>query len=84
MGRQAIITKYHAATGARGSRVSATASAGRLYTPWDDGLSVDANHARAARAFAVKYNWHGNWHGGGMPNGTGNVYVVSDDDGWTT
>ncbi len=84
MSRQAIITKYHGATNARGSRVSATAAAGKIYTSWDDALSSEQNHDRAARAYAVRYSWHGRWHGGGMPDGSGNVYVQVDGEGWTS
>ena len=36
---QAIVTKYHGATNFKGSRISATAEAGRIYLSWDDSLN---------------------------------------------
>lgn len=83
--RQAIETKYLAATGHRGSRVKATAQAGSVVLVWDDALDVDDNHRRAAMALAEKYNWptkDGRWVGGGNAAGTGNVYVwcIEQDD----
>ncbi len=46
----AVITRYHGATDARPSRVSARAGRHRLVTSWDAGLGVVDNHERAAQA----------------------------------
>lgn len=77
--RQAIVTKYHGPTDKRYSRISATATARRKYVDYDQGLSVDANHKRAAEALATSLGWKGEWYGGGMPNDTGYVFVCRTD-----
>lgn len=73
--RQAIVTKFLGPTNSRGSRIKATASAGSIIVPWDYGLGIDDNHRAAAKALADKFGRGGTWIGGGMPDGTGNVYV---------
>lgn len=75
--RQAIVTKYHGPTNKRGSRVSATAQAGRIYVEWEDGLGIEANHAAAAEAFARKWGWFGKWVQGGLPDGS-HVHVIRE------
>ncbi len=72
---QAIVTKYLSPTNHRPGRVKATASAGSLTVEWDHSLGIDANHAAAAHALASKFEWGGDWFGGGMPDGNSNVYV---------
>lgn len=71
---QAIITKYHGPTDRRGSRVSATAAAGRVYLAWDDALNSEQNHAAAAHALAAKMEWTGPRYGrlvsGVLPDGS--------------
>ena len=67
--RQAIETKYHGPTNYRGSRVSATAEAGRIYVPWDYALGIEENHRAAAMAFRDKMKWGGIWVGGGTRAG---------------
>lgn len=62
--RQAIETRYHGPTNYRGTRVSARASAGRIFLAWDHSTGIEENHARAARALAEKYGWRGEWVGG--------------------
>lgn len=74
---QAIVTKYIGPTNTRGSRVKATAAAGTITLPWADNLNSEENHSAAARALANKFGWGGAWHGGGLPNNSGNVYVSS-------
>ncbi len=76
--RQAIVTKFHGPTNTKGARVSAKCQAKRIFVSWDDGLGVDENHAVAARMLAQSLGWGGNWRGGGLPDGTGNVYVCED------
>jgi len=77
--RQAICTKYHGPTNYRGSRVTASAQAGRLTISWDDALDVDANHAKAAEAFRAKLGWSGTLRGGALPKGDGYCFVLCDD-----
>lgn len=77
--RQAIVTKYHGPTNYRGSRVSATAQAGRITLGWDDALDTNANHDKAALALCARYGWTGKLAGGGMPDGRGNAYVILDE-----
>lgn len=66
---QAIVTRYHGPGNVRGSRVSATAQAGRIYVDWDDALNQDDNHEIAARLFAQKFNWAGKLAHGVLPSG---------------
>lgn len=54
---QAIRTRYHGPTNARGSRISAEADAGRIYVPYDHALSLSGNHEAAAREFANRLGW---------------------------
>ena len=84
--RQAIVTKHLGPTNHRGSRVKATAQAGSVTVPWDDALNSEANHDRAAKALAQRYGWleGAGWrmYPGEMPDGTGNVYVLTDAEGY--
>ena len=75
---QAIVTRFHGPTDHHGARVSARAQAGRKYYPWDDALDTDANHDAAAGTFARALGWldRSQLVGGGMPDGTGNCYVL--------
>ncbi len=73
--RQAITTKYIGPTDSRGARVKATAQAGSVTLSWDHALDTDDNHLAAAKALQKKYGWTGTLCGGGLPNGSGNVYV---------
>ncbi len=78
---QAIITKYIGATNTKSARVKAIAQAGSLTLSWDDELGIDDNHFEVAKAFAEKFGWLKNGLclvGGGMPDGTGNCYVLVD------
>lgn len=76
--RQAIATKFLGPTNSRGARVKASAEAGSLTVSWDYALGIEANHAAAARALALKLGWSGHWHGGGLP-GSGFVFVLRTD-----
>lgn len=64
---QAIVTKFHGPTNLKGSRVSATADAGRIVLEWDPALNPDGNHLAAAVAFAKKFGWKGRIVGGSLP-----------------
>ena len=57
------------------ARIAVRAQAGRMTVPWDDALSDDENHCRAAQAFADKWGWEGELIGGGLANG-GRVFVL--------
>lgn len=73
--RQAIVTRYAGPTNHRGSRIIVRAQAGRMTVPWDDALDVADNHRSAARAFAQRWDWAGEWMGGAMPDDTGYAFV---------
>jgi hypothetical protein len=81
--RQAITTKFIPPTDTRGSRVKATAAAGSKTLYWDHALNIEDNHAAAARALANRFEWSGNWYGGGLAR-EGFVFVCDDGDGFTT
>jgi len=79
--RQAITTKFLGPTNFRGSRVKATCQAGTLTVQWEDAWDVEKNHTHAAEALASRLGWIGDdsdWQlvGGGLPDGTGNAYVL--------
>lgn len=70
--RQAIVTKYHGPTDTKGSRVSATAAAGKRWFDWDDALNPEENHCGAATRFASGFSWLAQGEtlqGGGLPDG---------------
>ena len=73
---QAIQTKYLGPTDVRGSRVKATADRGSIILSWDDSLNSSENHLRAAKEYATRARWPGNWAGGGL--GSGYVFVLTD------
>lgn len=75
---QAITTKYLGPTNHRPGRITARCSAGSCTVEWEHGLNPDDNHARAAQALIAKLNWAGDWYGGGLPDGKGNVFVQTD------
>lgn len=74
--RQAIVTKFHAATNTYDARVTATCQAGRVTLPWNDSLDVPDNHTAAAKALQAKFGWSGKLAGGAMPDGTGYCFVL--------
>jgi hypothetical protein len=76
--RQAIQTKYIGPSNFRGSRVKASAEAGSITLHWDHALNSEENHTRAAKTFADKYGWSGNWHIGALP-GRGYAFVWADE-----
>lgn len=76
---QAITTKYHGPTDFRGACVTARAAAGRKTVSWDYALGIRENHAAAAQALAEKLNWSGVWVSGGLPDESGDVFVIVAD-----
>jgi hypothetical protein len=83
---QAIVTKYHGPTNTRGSRVTAIADAGRVTLPWNDALSMEANHDAAALALCAKFGWNVPHYGkylqrGGMPKSSPYAYCYVSTGG---
>ena len=74
---QAITTKYLPATNTKPSRIVASAQAGRLIVSCDGNYGTMTGHEHAARAFAEKFGWHGQWVGGSVRNGD-SVWVCVD------
>ena len=60
----AIETRYHGPTNTKGSRITATANGNRLTIGVDNAVSVEDNHAWAARELARKLGWKGRLIGG--------------------
>lgn len=54
---QAIVTKYKSPTNTTGSRIIASAAAGRKSVPYNSALTLDANHIEAANALMAKLGW---------------------------
>lgn len=77
---QAIITKYIHPTDTKQARVKASCQAGSVTVSWDHALDVDGNHDAACEALRKKLHWLAPHYGphvsGGMPDGTGNAYVI--------
>ena len=66
--RQAILTRYHGATNCRGSRISATCAAARIFVSYDHALNPGGNHEAAARKLAEKLEWPWIYAGGTLPS----------------
>lgn len=75
--RQAIMTKYVAPTNTKGARIKAEASAGSLFTNYNEDLSIEENHRKAAYLLAKKFGWerYNSFIGGWMPKEQGCVFV---------
>lgn len=78
---QAIVTKYHGPTNTRGSRISATAEAGRIMLSWDYALNGSDNHKAAAQALVDKMGWtveagYPSLVGGALPGNAGYCFVM--------
>lgn len=87
--RQGITTRYLGPTNTKGSRIKAIARKRDGWGPEmsltrhrSGGLSVEANHASAAKELATKLGWSGLWIAGGMPTGDGNMYVCLGQALW--
>jgi len=61
---QAIRTRYHGATNARGSRIVAKSEGGSIIMPYNHALNIEGNHAAAARLLLAKMNWSGVYSSG--------------------
>ena len=71
-----ITTKFLGPTNHRGSRVKATGPLGSITISWDHALNISANHDAAARAYATKFDAHGEALRD-CPDGGGFVYVYA-------
>lgn len=67
---QAIKTKYIGPSNTRGSRVKATAAAGSRTMAWDHRLNDCDNHTAAAKEYAQRMEWTGEWFGGMTEDGS--------------
>ena len=76
---QAIETSYAAPTNHLGSRVIATALAGRHVHHWDYSISHTDNHLAAAEALRAKLDWPSIKAGGATANGY--AFVTSTLEG---
>lgn len=83
MMRQAIITKYLGPTNSLASRIKAKAAAGSVTVSWNYGRSIEHNHQEACAALVTKLGWGPieDWHGGGLPDGAGYVFVLVEREG---
>lgn len=63
---QAIKTKYHGPTNSKGSRISASCEAGRIYMPYNHALGLYENHATAAALLIEKLGWGAHQYVGGQ------------------
>ena len=76
---KAIVTKYLPATHRLSSRVKASAEGVRpLVMPYDH--DAKCPHAVAAVSLCVREGWPGDLISGGLPDGSGNVYVFAQSD----
>jgi hypothetical protein len=78
MSYQAITTKYIGPSNVRGSRIKAYAAAGTVTIAYDDSLSIEKAHAKAAKALAEKFGWSGFYYQGGLPDDRGYCFVCVD------
>ena len=67
---QAIRTQYRGPTERTGSRIIASADAGRVTVPYDHALDIDGNHKAAAAALRAKLGWRGEMVSGTLPDGS--------------
>jgi hypothetical protein len=78
----AIITKFFGPTRWHRSRIRAHTAAGSATVLYDYGLTLEENHRQAALVLATRIGWHGYasaWKQGELPDGTGSVFVRSDE-----
>ena len=73
---QAITTRFHGPTDAKGARITARCAAGRMTSAYTyECLSQD--HMRACYLLLAKLGWGGEWVGGGLPSGDGDAFVCT-------
>ncbi len=75
---QAIVTKYIGPGNVKGARIKATANSGSETVSLQYELNLEDRHAYAALALARKMGWRGELIAGGMPDGSGYVFVFSE------
>lgn len=77
--RVSIVTKYLPPTNYKGSRVIAKTTSGlRKIVSWKYNLDAEENHILAAKEFADKMGWKGEWHGGAI-DGSSYVFVENHE-----
>jgi hypothetical protein len=74
--RQAIVTKFIPHTNTHGARISAKCAATRIFVPYYYGNKDP--HAIAADTLARKLEWYGEWFAGGIPDGSGDCFVMRE------
>lgn len=78
---QAITIKYAGPTNTKGSRMIASATAGRKICNYDYALTVEQNAIEAAKAFAKSKGWEGKMAIGQDSKGDWQAVFIKD---WTT
>jgi hypothetical protein len=68
--RQAITTKYSS------GRIFVRSQAGSARIAYDHALGIPENHAAAAREYALRMQWSGQWVGGCLPDGHSYAFVL--------
>ena len=82
----AIETRYHGPTNTKGSRIVASANGHRLTIGVDNAVSVEDNHANAAKELARKLKWTGRLIGGHTNRGmvwvwnNGHVVLLNSEE----
>lgn len=74
---QAIVTKYLFRQNHQRARIKAVALEGSTTVYWDDDLTADENHRKAAEALQNQLEWPGELVGGTLPTG-GYCWVFLD------
>lgn len=76
---QAIRTQYRGPTDRTGSRIIASADAGRVTVPYDHALDSEGNHNAACDALRHKLGWCGVTVSGMLPDGShAHVFVTRE------
>lgn len=76
---KAVVTKYHAPTNFKPSRISVRAEGlPVMWFPWDYGKNGAANHLFCATQYAKKYDWLSRYRlvGGSLPDNMSYAFVV--------
>lgn len=78
---KAIQTKYLPASNVRGSRIKAWAEGwGSVTIPYPHEASHSETYAKAAIALCNKHGWKGTLISGGLPDQSGEVFVMLGSD----
>lgn len=77
--RQAITTKFFGPTSIHGSRIQASAKAGRIYYTYRHDYNLEMNHTLAAQQYAEHFKWYGTYNTGVIMSGE-YVHVLCEGD----